>query len=590
MSYCPRCGQQCSDMHRFCAKCGSTLSPTVPQPPSAGNWNSGSFNEPRTELGLIPGITLLYRYRILAEIGAGGMGIVYRAEDEKLKEIRAIKTIRQILSRDEGSVARLMDEARLAMRLSHPNIVRVYNFEDDIITKFLVMEFVEGESLAGRLARERRLSEEETRRIGIEICKGLAHAHENKVIHRDLKPGNILLSKSGAVKIADFGIARVARDSVSRLTAKSDPGTLLYMSPQQLIGKSSESSDQYSLGVVLYETLSGRPPFESGDVTYQIREIMPDPVPGISSRLNGIVLKCLAKMPEQRFASVTALQAELAGVSQGQREEPRPPSRGREPGPAYPAAAGGMPPVQPAGAPEQIAAPPGRAGGIDSFAGLSLDNIDFKGAAPGFDRRSRVIRSVDIIARMASNCGASPQEAAAVVDGFWTYVTDPANFARDRTLLVIPHFGYFRCREKAYFRFTFRSQPVSQLIPKFKPQSSAREHQAGLLWISRFSAGGKNPQSLSVKRRMTWYISQTTRLPAARVDSLMRALFQILVTIFTIDKLAVNWARRGTMFPVKMFQGRDPATGSIIKRPAGRYYGFRASPSFLNRIKDTFQQ
>jgi hypothetical protein len=131
------------------------------------------------------------------------------------------------------------------------------------------------------------------------------------VIHRDLKPGNILLGKDESVKIADFGIARVARDSVSRLTSQQDSGTLLYMSPEQLLGKSGEASVIYSLGVVLYEMLAGDPPFTSGDIPHQIREVVPPPPRGVSEPLSRIVMKCLEKNPEMRFACPKELRESL---------------------------------------------------------------------------------------------------------------------------------------------------------------------------------------------------------------------------------------------------------------------------------------
>jgi formylglycine-generating enzyme required for sulfatase activity/tetratricopeptide (TPR) repeat protein len=260
------------------------------------------------------GTVLLDRYRIIRELGAGGMGRVYEAHDEKLDMPVAIKVLRDILSRDPGSVKRLIAEARHSMLLSHANVVRVHNFEDGPTVKFLVMEYVEGDTLAHRLAREGRISEEETRKIAIEICRGLEHAHGKKIIHRDLKPGNILLGKDGAIKVADFGIARLCRDSVSRLTAQHDSGTLLYMSPEQLDGESVEASDIYSLGVVLYEMLSSDPPFVSGEVTAQIRHKIPRKIEGVSDDINRIVLKCLEKKPENRFASLRELHEELEGA------------------------------------------------------------------------------------------------------------------------------------------------------------------------------------------------------------------------------------------------------------------------------------
>jgi serine/threonine protein kinase len=148
-------------------------------------------------------------------------------------------------------------------------------------------------------------------KIGIEVCKGLEHAHARKVIHRDLKPANILLGKDGSIKIADFGIARISRDSISRMTSMQDSGTLLYMSPEQLIGKSSEVSDLYSWGVVLFEMLSGDPPFNSGDISYQIREVAPPSLDGVSPELGAIVLRCLAKKPEERFSNVRELREQF---------------------------------------------------------------------------------------------------------------------------------------------------------------------------------------------------------------------------------------------------------------------------------------
>jgi len=306
--FCNYCRASNPDDSSYCARCGRALSPTGPP-----GMEPDALDMAATEVGLLPDTRLLGRYRIVRELGAGGMGMVYLAHDEKLDMPVAIKVLRDVLSRDPGSVKRLIAEARHSMILAHANIVRVHNFEDGPTTKFLVMEYVEGETLAHRIAREGRLSEEETRRIAIDVCRGLEHAHARNVIHRDLKPGNILLGKDGSVKIADFGIARVCRDSMSRLTSQVSSGTLLYMSPEQLAGKSNEASDLYSLGILLYEMLSGEPPFQSGDIPFQIREVSPEPLPGVSPAMNAVVLRCLEKKPEKRFASVSALREALEG-------------------------------------------------------------------------------------------------------------------------------------------------------------------------------------------------------------------------------------------------------------------------------------
>ncbi|MGA2263139.1 MAG: serine/threonine-protein kinase [Acidobacteriota bacterium] len=258
---------------------------------------------------------LLDRYKILKLLGAGGMGRVYLAEDQKLGMPVAIKVLRDILTQDPVSVKRLITEAKTSILLAHPNILRLHNFEDGETAKFLVMEFVDGESLADKIAREGKLSEDETRTIAIEVCKGLEHAHSKMVVHRDMKPGNVMLGKDGSVKIADFGLARLCHDSIARMTAQLSTGTLQYMSPEQLDGEIGESSDLYALGVTLYEMLSGDPPFVTGEITAQIRNKVPKPIEGISPGMNRIVLKCLEKKKENRFASVRELREELDGTA-----------------------------------------------------------------------------------------------------------------------------------------------------------------------------------------------------------------------------------------------------------------------------------
>ena len=320
--FCNYCGVANALDARFCNSCGRSLAVT---PASAGGSElSGSpvraverhAGDPAlTEMGLPINTVLAGRYRVRRELGMGGMGRVYLAEDETLGTPVAIKVLRDLLSHDAGSVQRLKKEAKLAMQLSHPNVVRVHNYHESEMIKFLVMEYVEGETLAHRLAREDSLQEAEARRIAIAICHGLEHAHEKRIIHRDLKPGNILLGQDGSIKIADFGIARVCRDSMSRLTSQLDSGTLIYMSPEQLMGESSELSDLYSMGAILYELLSGEVPFHSGDIQAQIREKPPKPLPHVSAETNHVVLKCLVKMPQGRYASVRALRQALLGES-----------------------------------------------------------------------------------------------------------------------------------------------------------------------------------------------------------------------------------------------------------------------------------
>jgi len=323
--YCHNCGEACAWEDRFCTSCRTELRPTTSRP-SGGPRSGSTVPDPRdalasaqTELGLPTGSLLAGRYQILKELGAGGMGRVYLAEDQKLGIPVAVKVLRDILKQDPGSVKRLVAEAKASILLSHPNIVRLHNFEDGETAKFLVMEYVEGETLAHKIAREGKITEEDARRIGAEICKGLELAHQKKVIHRDMKPGNVLLGKDGSVKIADFGIARLCRDSMSRLTSQQDSGTLLYMAPEQLDGESSEASDIYSFGVMLYEMLAGDPPFLSGEITAQIRYKTPKEIEGLSPAMSRIVMKCLEKKPENRFAHVKDLREELDGTAEQRR-------------------------------------------------------------------------------------------------------------------------------------------------------------------------------------------------------------------------------------------------------------------------------
>jgi serine/threonine-protein kinase len=272
-------------------------------------------------MGLPANAVLLDRYRIQKLLGAGGMGRVYLAEDQKLGIQVAIKVLRDILTQDPSSVKRLITEAKTSILLAHPNIVRLHNFEDGEMTKFLVMEYVEGETLDDRISNKGKLTEEETRAIAVEVCRGLEHAHQKKVIHRDMKPGNVMLGKDGCIKISDFGLARLCHDSIARLTSQLSTGTLQYMSPEQLDGEISELSDQYSVGIMLYEMLSGAPPFVTGDLPGQIRNKTPKLIEGLSEEMNRIVQKCIAKDKNKRFADIRELREELDGTAAKRREQ-----------------------------------------------------------------------------------------------------------------------------------------------------------------------------------------------------------------------------------------------------------------------------
>jgi serine/threonine protein kinase len=244
------------------------------------------------------------RYTIVEEIARGGMGIVYKAHDQQLDMVIAIKVLPPSLAGDKQGLENLKREAKTAMLLSHPNIMRLHNFEEIGETRFLTMEFIDGETLAKLLSEAKRFSVGETIKFAVQICAGLDYAHQKKVIHRDIKPSNLMLDRDGVVKIADFGIAGVVQDTISRVTQTTVFGTLAYMAPERLKGeKTDHRSDIYSLGVVLYEFLAGHPPFYTGGIEYQIIHSDPKPIPDIPDNLASIIMKSLAKNPEDRWGN-----------------------------------------------------------------------------------------------------------------------------------------------------------------------------------------------------------------------------------------------------------------------------------------------
>jgi hypothetical protein len=279
-------------------------------PVQASDW----LDRARTEQHLSTKYVLAGRYEIQQELGAGGLGVVYLAHDRSLDMDVAIKVLKTLLAADPQAVDGLKKEARIAMRLSHKNIMRVHNFEDHPEIKFLTMEYIDGATLAALTLRESAGKLPSDRVIGYvrQICEGLEYAHEHQVIHRDIKPSNIMVNREGVVKIADFGIARVAKDSVTRLSNMATAGTLLYMSPEQIKGRGVDAqSDLYSLGAAIYELLSGHPPFYTGDIQYQVLHEAPEPIEAVPPRINEIVLKALAKNKEQRWRSARELLGAL---------------------------------------------------------------------------------------------------------------------------------------------------------------------------------------------------------------------------------------------------------------------------------------
>jgi serine/threonine-protein kinase len=269
------------------------------------------------------------RYRIERVLGGGGMAVVYRAHDEELHRTVAVKLLAEHLAEDPEFRQRFLGEARAAARLSHPNVVAVYDAGEDEGRPFIVMEVVEGETLADVLARRRPLPPSEVVALGIQAAAGLEHAHAHGLVHRDVKPQNLLLRADGVLKVADFGIARAAVAATRRLTrAGTILGTAAYLAPEQAAGEDvTAAADVYALGAVLYEAASGRPPFRGETPAELLAARQESVVVPLSERARGVppaleelVMRCLARNPDYRPASAGELARLLEALSDASTE------------------------------------------------------------------------------------------------------------------------------------------------------------------------------------------------------------------------------------------------------------------------------
>ncbi len=265
------------------------------------------------------GTVLGGRYRVESRLGSGGMAVVYRAEDAILGRTVALKMLHERFAEMPAFRRRFRQEARAMASLDHENIVKVYDISQDGNVPFIVAECVEGQDVGTLLSRKREgyLGEQFTRRLVAQLLRALAYAHRRGVIHRDIKPSNILVTADGTVKVADFGIARILEED-----DEGDEGEIIgsarYMSPEQLKGlEATPRSDIYSVGVLLYHCLTGRPPF-SGDVKKLARHhIQTEPTPPrklnkkISPHIEAVILKALAKDPDNRYPSAYAMLDDL---------------------------------------------------------------------------------------------------------------------------------------------------------------------------------------------------------------------------------------------------------------------------------------
>jgi len=274
------------------------------------------------------------KYQVLGSIGRGGMGEVFKAYQPDLHRHVAIKTLLSGEQASEEFLQRFQREARMAAKLSHPNIVPIYDIGAEGKLHFIVMEYVEGRSLK-QLLSEKKLDPEKSLKIAYTVARALQFAHEQKIIHRDVKPANLLIDKQGRVRVLDFGLAR-SLDGKGLTASSVMVGTPYYMSPEQAFGAPEEldhRTDLYSLGVVLYEMLTGRPPFEGGTVLAILRKIEDeDPAPpGVSPAIDALVTRALAKDRERRFQSAAdmadAIKSCLAGSAPVEALPPAAPPR-----------------------------------------------------------------------------------------------------------------------------------------------------------------------------------------------------------------------------------------------------------------------
>ena len=301
--FCPKCGKDIPDKSKFCFGCGANLKETLvdfgtildedTRPPEDFTLDDGA-----TLLGTAQSIQNRSRYEILATLGKGGMGTIYKAKDNKLDRIVAIKRLLPAFSGNQQAFSRFMSEAKSLASLSHPNIVQVYDIGEDDEGHFIIMEYVEGGSLKDLIKHKGRLEEDEVRRIIIDVCKGVAQAHKKNIIHRDIKPANILIQDAGSMmqaKLTDFGIAQMTDgDEMTRTGIAM--GTPVYMAPEQQADAKhvDRRADIYSLGATLYEMLTGETPR-----VVRLRDI--------PSGMRDVVEKCLEKVPGDRYGDVEEL-------------------------------------------------------------------------------------------------------------------------------------------------------------------------------------------------------------------------------------------------------------------------------------------
>lgn len=314
---CRTCAAALPDEARFCLACGADQ--TDPGSPTTG----GAARDESAMLKDLVTRTLAGRYGVERLLGAGGMASVFLAEDLTLGRTVAIKVLPTALAHDERVVARFQREARTAARLDHPNIIPIYRVESEGILNYFVMKYVPGRSLDRLLAEDGLPGRELAERVLLEAGSALEHAHRNGVVHRDVKPANIMLDADDHVILMDFGISKVAETTAELTQTGTVMGTPTYMAPEQILGRTVDGrTDEYSLAVVAYQMVTGRLPFDGETahaILYQHVHEKPAPPstlqPGLPAHMDSAVLRALSKDPTARFESVADFAAAFCGVS-----------------------------------------------------------------------------------------------------------------------------------------------------------------------------------------------------------------------------------------------------------------------------------
>jgi serine/threonine protein kinase/Tfp pilus assembly protein PilF len=315
---CPKCESENTDTARFCSECGASLAHSDDAQPAI----TKTIETPKEEL--TTGSIFAGRYQIIEELGKGGMGKVYKAIDIKLNEKIALKLIKPEISSDEKVIKRFSNELKIARKIGHRNVGRMFELMEDDGTHFITMEYVPGQDLKGLIRQSAPLGIARAITIAQQTCEGLSEAHSLGVVHRDLKPSNIMIDEDGNARIMDFGIARSAKEK-GITGAGVIIGTPEYMSPEQVDGKEADQrSDIYSLGVVIYEMLTGKLPFE-GDtplsIAVQHRSDKPEDPKKLNRMipddLNQAILKCMEKAKGERYQAIEELSAALDRIQQG---------------------------------------------------------------------------------------------------------------------------------------------------------------------------------------------------------------------------------------------------------------------------------